>query len=126
MPFTKGTDSRYERALFMEQERLSKVLVEELEGMGVKVEFGWELADTQVVESAEDAHVKTVIRRTVTPEGEERELQVIRSEYLVAADGGRSTVRHKANIKFPGRTLVTKTLMFDGTVDTDLELKDIT
>ncbi|KAF9305179.1 hypothetical protein BGZ74_011107 [Mortierella antarctica] len=126
MPFAKGADSRYERALFMEQERLSKVLAKELAEMGVQVEFGWELADTEVVESAEDTHVKTVIRRRVAPEGEENELRMIRSEYLIAADGGRSTVRHKANIKFPGKTLLLKTMMFDGTVDTDLELKDIT
>ncbi|KAF9020587.1 hypothetical protein BGZ52_002435, partial [Haplosporangium bisporale] len=126
MPFTKGNDSRYDGALFMEQERLSKVLAKDLAEMGVNVEFGWELADTEVVESAEDTHVKTVIRRTAAPEGEERELQVIRSEYLVAADGGKSTVRHKANIKFPGKTLVTKTIMFDGTLDTDLDLQDVT
>ncbi|KAF9367348.1 hypothetical protein CPC16_006607, partial [Podila verticillata] len=126
MSFTKGTDSRYEGALLMEQERLSKVLAKDLAEMGVNVEFGWELADTEVVESAEDTHVKTVIRRTVAPEGEERELQVIRSEYLVAADGGKSTVRHKANIKFSGKTLVAKTIMFDGILDTDLDLQDFT
>ncbi|KAG0091518.1 hypothetical protein BGZ93_008806 [Podila epicladia] len=126
MPFAEGADSRYERALFMEQERLSKVLLKELEEMGVQVEFGWELADTEVVESAEDTHVKTVIRRRIAPEGEEQDLRLIRSEYLIAADGGRSTVRHKANIKFPGKTLLLKTMMFDGAVDTDLEMKDIT
>ncbi|KAG0034445.1 hypothetical protein BGZ81_004695 [Podila clonocystis] len=125
MPFAEGTGSRYERALFMEQERLSKVLAKELTDMGVQVEFGWELADTEVVESTEDTHVKTLVRRTIAPEGE-RELRVVRSEYLIAADGGRSTVRHKANIKFPGKTLRLKTMMFDGAVDTDLELKDIT
>ncbi|KAI9242256.1 MAG: FAD binding domain-containing protein [Podila humilis] len=126
MSFTKGTDSRYEGALLMEQERLSKVLAKDLAEMGVNVEFGWELADTEVVESAKDTHVKTVIHRTVALEGEERERQVIRSEYLVAADGGRSTVRHKANIKFPGKTLVAKTIMFDGILDTDLDLQDFT
>lgn len=110
----------------MEQERLSNVLAKELAEMGVQIEFGWELADTEVMESTVDTHVKTVIRRTVAADGEKRELRVVRSEYLIAADGGRSTVRHKVNIKFPGKTLALKTMMFDGTVDTDMEMKDIT
>ncbi|KAG0091512.1 hypothetical protein BGZ93_008800 [Podila epicladia] len=119
--------SRYERPLFMEQEKLSKVLAKELEEMGVPIEFGWELVDTEVVESVggtEDSYVKTVIRQAVKQEDGEQEHQIIRSDYLIAADGGRSTVRHKLNIKFPGRTLPHKNIMLDGIIDTDLELKD--
>ncbi|KFH69618.1 hypothetical protein MVEG_04424 [Podila verticillata NRRL 6337] len=125
LPFSTGGVSRYEQPLFTEQEKLSKVLAKELEAMGVPVEFGWELVDTEVVESVgEESYVKTVIRQTIKPENGEREHQVIRSEYLVGSDGGRSTVRHKLNIKFPGRTLPNKSIMFDGIVDTDLEMKN--
>ncbi|KAG0014395.1 hypothetical protein BGZ82_001781 [Podila clonocystis] len=127
LPFSRSDASRYEQPLFMEQQRLSQVLAKELEEMGVPIEFGWELVDTEVVEpvaGTEESYVKTVIRQTVKPEDREREHQVIRSEYLVAADGGRSTVRHKVNIKFPGRTLPNKNIMFDGVFDTDLEMKD--
>ncbi|KAG0034440.1 hypothetical protein BGZ81_004690 [Podila clonocystis] len=128
IPFSidKGESSRFYMPLFMEQERLSKVLEKELGEMGVHVEYGWELADTEVVgEGTEETHVKTVIRQTVAPnDSQERELRVVRSEYLIAADGGRSTVRHRANIKFPGRTLLYKTIMLDGIIDTDLELQD--
>ncbi|KAG0017331.1 hypothetical protein BGZ82_000795 [Podila clonocystis] len=112
---------------FVSQGRAAaKVLEKELGEMGVHVEYGWELADTEVVgEGTEETHVKTVIRQTVAPNNsQERELRVVRSEYLIAADGGRSTVRHRANIKFPGRTLLYKTIMFDGTLDTDQELQD--
>ncbi|KAG0357150.1 hypothetical protein BG005_003859 [Podila minutissima] len=130
LPFSQDKDenSRFYLPLFMEQERLSKVLEKDLGEMGVQVEYGWELADTEVVgEGTEETHVKTVIRQTVAPnDGQERELRVVRSEYLIAADGGRSTVRHKANLKFPGRTLLYKTIMFDGTIDTDLDLGDAT
>ncbi|KAF9388313.1 hypothetical protein CPB97_001237 [Podila verticillata] len=120
----KDANSRYYLPLFMEQEKLSKVLEKELAEMGVQVEYGWELADTEVV-GEEETHVKTVIRQTVAPsEGQERELRVVQSEYLVGSDGGRSTVRHKANIRFPGRTLHYKFIMFDGTIDTDLDLQD--
>ncbi|KAF9310502.1 hypothetical protein BG003_008467 [Podila horticola] len=127
IPLVRSDASRYEQPLFMEQRRLSEVLAKELEEMGIPIEFGWELVDTEVVESAdgsEESHVKTVIRQTVKPENGERENQVIRSEYLIATDGGRSTVRHKLNIKFPGRTLPNKNIMFDGIFDTDLEMKD--
>ncbi|KAF9336408.1 hypothetical protein BG006_008815 [Podila minutissima] len=119
--------SRYERPLLMEQERLSKVLAKELEEMGVPIEFGWELVDTEVVEfvaGTEESYVKTMIRQAVKPEDGEQEHQIIQSEYLVAADGGHSTVRRKVNIKFPGRTLPHKNVMLDGIIDTDLELKD--
>ncbi|KAF9305180.1 hypothetical protein BGZ74_011108 [Mortierella antarctica] len=129
LPFARhGNVTRFGQPLFMEQERISKVLEKDLAEMGVHVEFGWELVDTEVVEpaaGAEESYVKTVIRQTAKPENGEREHHVIRSEYLVAADGGRSVVRHKANIKFPGRTLPNKTIMFDGIIDTDLELNDI-
>ncbi|KAG0334298.1 hypothetical protein BG000_008463, partial [Podila horticola] len=129
IPLVRSDASRYEQMLFMEQERLSKVLAKELEEMGVKVEFGWELVDTEVVEPAgggtEESYVKTVIRQTVKPEDGDRGHQVIRSEYLVAADGGRSTVRHKVDIKFPGRTLPRKDIMLDGIIETDLEMKDV-
>ncbi|KAG0030892.1 hypothetical protein BGZ82_007212 [Podila clonocystis] len=128
LPFARhGNVTRFGQPLFMEQERLSKVLEKDLAEMGVHVEFGWELVDTEVIESStgEESYVKTVICQTAKPENGEREHQVIRSEYLVAADGGRSVVRHKANIKFPGRTLPNKTIMFDGIIDTDLDLSDI-
>ncbi|KAI9241041.1 MAG: FAD binding domain-containing protein [Podila humilis] len=125
IPFDKDKDanSRYYLPLFMEQEKVSKVLEKELAEKGVQVEYGWELTDTEVV-GEEETHVKTVIRQTVAPSEGQRELRVVQSEYLIGSDGGRSTVRHKANIRFPGRTLPYKFIMFDGTIDTDLDLQD--
>ncbi|KAG0092263.1 hypothetical protein BGZ92_010401 [Podila epicladia] len=128
MPFTSANTSRFERPLFMEQERLAKVLEKDLAKMGVHVEYGWELVGTEVIESTggtEESCVKTVIRRTIAPEGQEPELKVVRSEYLIAADGGRSTVRHKINVQFPGRTLPFRTIMFDGAIETDMEKHEI-
>ena len=43
--------------------------------------------------------------------GKAYEIEVVRSKYMVACDDGRSTVRHKLNIPFPGRTLNSKTFM---------------
>ncbi|KAG0034442.1 hypothetical protein BGZ81_004692 [Podila clonocystis] len=128
MPFSSVNASSFQRPLFMEQEQLAKLLEKDLAEMGVQVEYGWEFVDTEVVESTggtEESYVKNVIRRTIAPEGQERELKVVRSEYLIAADGGRSTVRHKINAQFPGRTLPFRTIMFDGAIETDLEKHEI-
>ncbi|KAG0000512.1 hypothetical protein BGZ80_002703 [Entomortierella chlamydospora] len=124
------------------QAKTSEILIEELEKVGVKVDYGWELLDTKVVEEYEEDktsgsgkktkknYVKTKIRRALSSDNtvqdekkylgginlleeqgdKEYEIQVVRSEYLVATDGGRSTVRHKLNIGFPGRTSDFKTM----------------
>ncbi|KAG0213467.1 hypothetical protein BGX28_004322 [Mortierella sp. GBA30] len=147
IPVTLGTDSHYCFGLFLEQAKTSEILVNELDKMGVKVEFGWELLDTKVMrEEGKDSYVETAIRRSLSgdntspeekmvlarvdlleeQEGKEYEVQTVRSQYLVAADGGRSTVRHKLNIGFNGRTLSEKSLMWDGTYESDCDLSGIT
>ncbi|GJJ68399.1 hypothetical protein EMPS_00745 [Entomortierella parvispora] len=84
--------------------------------------------------------VETILRRTLTgtnhrtgesklldavelseeEEGKQYEYKVIKSQYLVGADGGRSVVRHKINMPFPGITRDYECMVFDGTVDTDI------
>ncbi|GJJ68398.1 hypothetical protein EMPS_00744 [Entomortierella parvispora] len=84
--------------------------------------------------------VETIVRRTLTgtnhrtceskllgavelsdeEEGKQYEYKVIKSQYLVGADGGRSVVRHKINMPFPGITRDNELIVFDGTVDTDI------
>jgi len=157
IPVLSGSgDTHYGYGLFLEQAITSEILIKELETMGVKVDHGWELLDTKVIEEdeAESAgdgkkrrktYVETTIRRALEGSnttddekrligvvdplaeetGKEYEVQVVRSEYMVAADGGRSTVRHKLNIGFPGQTLNFKTMMWDGTCECALEFKDI-
>ncbi|KAF9119534.1 hypothetical protein BGW39_000237 [Mortierella sp. 14UC] len=133
---TSTEDTEFNYGLFLEQERTSVLLKEMVEEMGVKVEYGWELLDTKVVEAEgeeKEAYVETVIRRALSgdntnpednlmiggvemyaeQEDKEYEVQTVRSKYLIACDGGRSTVRHKLNIGFSGRTLGHKTLMAD-------------
>ncbi|KAG0213469.1 hypothetical protein BGX28_004324 [Mortierella sp. GBA30] len=146
-PAMVGADSHYGFGLLLEQAKTSEILIEELDKMGVKVEFGWELLDTKVVDdTVEKPHVETTIRRALLgdntagadekkffegmkpldeQEGKEYEIQTVRSQYLVAADGGRSTVRHKLNIGFKGRTLPQKTFMWDGTFESDCDLSAI-
>ncbi|KAF9364411.1 hypothetical protein BGX34_001623 [Mortierella sp. NVP85] len=157
IPVLSGNgDTHYGYGLFLEQAITSEILIKELETMGVKVDHGWELLDTKVIEedeaeSAGDSkrrrktYVETTIRRALEGSnttddekrligvvdplaeetGKEYEVQIVRSEYMVAADGGRSTVRHKLNIGFPGQTLNFKTMMWDGTCECALKFKDI-
>ncbi|OAQ33059.1 hypothetical protein K457DRAFT_153102 [Linnemannia elongata AG-77] len=149
LPVIQATDhSMFSTGLFLEQAKTSEIFLERLKELGVFVEYGWELLDTKVVEGGpgEEEYVETTIRRALVGgnvvEGEDRvlgdidmrseqkdkeyETQVVRSKYLVACDGGRSTVRHKINVAFPGRTLPQKTLMWDGHCDCDIPLSGLT
>ncbi|KAG0310415.1 hypothetical protein BGZ99_000393 [Dissophora globulifera] len=123
-----------------------KILIKELDKMDVQIDRGWELLDTEFVEDSGHTFVETIIRTALpgeiaTPDNKfvtgdvdvfakhtqkEYEMQVVRSEYLVSADGARSTVRYKLSISFPGRTRSHKTIMWDGTYECDLDLASIT
>ncbi|KAF9105814.1 hypothetical protein BGX29_011316 [Mortierella sp. GBA35] len=144
-------DTEYNYGLFMEQQKTSQLLLELLEAQGVTVDYGWELMDTKVIENddktgEERIYVETIIRRALSgdntnpedimliggvdmyaeQEDKEYEIQTVRSKYLIACDGGRSTVRHKLNIGFSGRTLSHKTLMWDGYCETNIATDGIT
>ncbi|KAG9069841.1 hypothetical protein KI688_009166 [Linnemannia hyalina] len=162
-------DSEFHVPWMLAQTETVKILTEAYEKTGIgKVERGWELLDTKVVEQeqeqvehqqAEDgttqdmktttattSWVETTMRRaiegsnkrkgesvvlgTVDMAGEDKdkdyEVKVVRSEYLIASDGGRSTVRHRLNIPFPGRTRDNNFILFDGHVETDLSNTHIT
>ncbi|KAG0322167.1 hypothetical protein BGZ99_003461 [Dissophora globulifera] len=137
--FPARSASHYEVGLLLEQSISCTILAEELDKMGVQVDRGWELLDTKVVDENGHTFVETILRRPLSDEkvmaeekkvvGEvgplvdnvdrEYETQTVRSEYLVAADGARSTVRHKLNIEFPGRTRTQRVMMWDGTFECD-------
>ncbi|KAG0302734.1 hypothetical protein BGZ97_002195 [Linnemannia gamsii] len=141
-------DTEYCYGLFLEQKVTSEILRDDLAKLGVEVDYGWELLDTKVVEggSHDSTYVETTIRRALsgdnTAPGENLvigivdqhleqkdkvyETEVVRSKYMVACDGGRSTVRHKLNIGFPGRTLPSKTFMWDGIAETDILVDGVT
>ncbi|KAF9369443.1 hypothetical protein CPC16_004502 [Podila verticillata] len=140
--------SHYNYALFLEQLKTIAILEDELEQRGVKVDRGWELIDTKVVEQEDgNSYVETTIRRaldgsnTRTTESnkvfgeteldaeevdKQYEIQVVRSQYLIGADGGRSVVRHKVPIAFPGRTVPNNMILFDGHIEGDFDYSNIT
>lgn len=147
LPALKNKDSFYNYGLFLEQTRTVSLLTEQLESLGGVIERGWELMDTKVVElPSGQSWVETTLRRAkvgtnirtteskvlghveqeAEQDGKEYEVQVVRSEYLIAADGGKSVVRHKLNIAFPGRTLDNNIILFDGHVDSSIPLDNVT
>ncbi|KAG0199242.1 hypothetical protein BGX28_007444 [Mortierella sp. GBA30] len=158
LPALKNKESHYNFGLFIEQTRTVAILTEELEKLGVRVDRGWELLDTKVVEAdsplgsnqnegqGKTSWVETTIRRarvgtnarsteskvlgTVELEGDEDgkeyDVEVVRSEYMIATDGGKSAVRHKLNIGFPGRTLDNNIILYDGHVKANIPLSTVT
>ncbi|KAF9332816.1 hypothetical protein BGZ91_011548 [Linnemannia elongata] len=140
--------SHFNYALFLEQRKTTAILNDELEKSGAKVDRGWELMDTKVVVDGNDGkeYVETTIRRalegtnkrvtestvlgTVELEADEAgkkyETEVVRSQYLIAADGGKSAVRHKVGIPFVGQTLENTVILYEGLVETDFKLSDLT
>ncbi|KAF9989561.1 hypothetical protein BGZ75_005877 [Mortierella antarctica] len=149
------TESHYNFGLFLEQRYTAAILAQELEEMGGKVDRGWELMDTKVVEEVatlDDGTIKsqkwveTTIRRAIVgdntrqteskvlgvvdldaeEEGKRYETQVVRSQYLLATDGGKSVVRHKLNIGFPGRTVDNDIIICDAQVEADIPTDRIT
>ncbi|KAF9102081.1 hypothetical protein BGX29_004970 [Mortierella sp. GBA35] len=151
IPALDTKESYYNYGLFLEQLRTTEGLTAELKKIGVEVDRGWELMDTKVVEETNadgttKSYVETRIRRAIVgdnirttesrilgtteedPEEKNKkyEVEVVRSKYLVATDGGKSAVRHKLNIPFPGRTLDNNLILFDGHVESDVPFDKIT
>ncbi|KAG0246615.1 FAD binding domain-containing protein [Mortierella sp. GBAus27b] len=149
LPALVTKESHYGYGLFLEQHRSAAILTEELEALGLRVDRGWELMDTKVVEGPEgsqESWVETTIRRAIDgsnireteskilgtvetdpeEEGKKYETQVVRSRYLIAADGGKSAVRHRLNIAFMGRTLDNSAVLYDGQVECDIPFDDVT
>jgi len=84
--------TRHPDGLLIPQDRLEEVLEERLRELGTAVRRRIVLTDIGQGDSAVEA--------TVTgPDGERR----LRARYLVACDGGHSTVRRLTGVPFPGR-----------------------
>ncbi|HEX5348379.1 MAG TPA: FAD-dependent monooxygenase [Pseudonocardiaceae bacterium] len=90
---TRPWRTRYPGGLLVLQDRLEEVLEDHLVSVGVGVRRGTELTGLDAVEDG----VTVTVRG---PGGEYR----MRGRYLVACDGGHSTVRKLTGVAFPGRT----------------------
>lgn len=92
----------YHWALMVPQSLTEQLMRERLLELGYRVEFGRELREfTQ--------HEQDVIAHVGGMDGAE----TIRARYLIGADGGRSFVRKRLGIDFPGKTLGVHALVAD-------------
>ena len=155
MELKPKNDSHYNNLVHLQQAKTIRIFSSEMEKHGGKIDWGWELVDTKVVEAAvegsvmgegrENSWVETTIRRALDgtnrrtgecdvlgivdlaeEDGEKQyEYETIKSQFLIGADGARSAVRHKVNIPFPGRTRDVYMMAFDGTVEANISLDHI-
>jgi 2-polyprenyl-6-methoxyphenol hydroxylase-like FAD-dependent oxidoreductase len=97
----------YPNIWFVPQYRTEEILRERLAGFGAHVELSTELTDF--------THDADGVTATLTADGQ---TETVRAKYLVGADGGRSTVRKRLGIAFPGETNEGETVLFaDAFVD---------
>ncbi|GII65380.1 3-(3-hydroxyphenyl)propionate hydroxylase [Sphaerisporangium krabiense] len=97
----------YPNIWFVPQFRTEEILRERLAALGGRVE-----SSTELVGLTQDADgVTGVLNRGGKPE-------TVRARYLVGADGGRSAVRKRLGVPFPGETDENTTMLFaDARVD---------
>ncbi|QZH57965.1 FAD-dependent monooxygenase [Mycolicibacterium farcinogenes] len=92
VPFVDVVDNPM-YGMLIQQPRVVRQLVDWVRGLGVEIRWGNELVDFE--QGAEG-----VVLYVSAPGGDYR----LPATYLVGADGGRSPVRKKAGIEFPGLT----------------------
>ncbi|MET0406065.1 MAG: FAD-dependent oxidoreductase, partial [Cystobacter sp.] len=92
----------YQSPLMVPQFLTERVLRERLAEFGHHAEFGCELVGFEQDEGG-------VTARLVGPAGEE----TVHARYLVGADGGRSVVRGRLGVGFPGKALGVRALVAD-------------
>ncbi len=91
--------------VFIPQSRIEAILVEALLKGGISVERNSKLVGIKQDHEGVTADIT---------QGESS--HTIKAEYLIAADGGRSTIRHLLNINFQGESMESRWLLGDMTV----------
>jgi 2-polyprenyl-6-methoxyphenol hydroxylase-like FAD-dependent oxidoreductase len=92
----------YHLALLVPQFITEAVMRERLAELGHAPDFGCQLVDFEPGDAAVTAHLRRDGRT-----------ETVRARYLVGADGGRSLVRHRLGVGFPGKTLGMRALVAD-------------
>lgn len=92
VPFADVADNPM-YGMLIQQPRVVRQLVDWVQGLGVEIRWGHELVDLELNDDG-------VVVDVTAPSGDYR----LPATYLVGADGGRSPVRKKAGIEFPGLT----------------------
>ncbi|MEZ2351194.1 FAD-dependent monooxygenase [Caballeronia sp. RCC_10] len=101
--------TRYPYLLFLAQSETERLLAEHLHEAGVNIERGIELTDF----TQGSAGIQATLRH---PNGRD---ETLRPSYMIAADGAHSSVRHRLNVGFDGKTFDQTFLLADLQADSD-------
>jgi 2-polyprenyl-6-methoxyphenol hydroxylase-like FAD-dependent oxidoreductase len=102
------------RPLILQQDRTNRVLEEQLERLGGRVE-----RSTRVTDVAATDDLVTV--KATGPDGPE----LIEADWLVGADGVGSKVRERLGIEFPGEHIPSTALLTEGRMHGDLDRNEL-
>jgi 2-polyprenyl-6-methoxyphenol hydroxylase-like FAD-dependent oxidoreductase len=105
--FNVALDSPYPTPLMLPQADTERILAERATGLGVTIERGVALDSFTVAGDHVDATLRHADGGTET----------VRTKWLVGCDGAHSTVRHGADIPFPGITYADECMLGDVQVD---------
>ncbi|KAJ3362378.1 hypothetical protein GGF32_006213 [Allomyces javanicus] len=94
-PPADTVQSPYPFALVRVQSHTERILITDLERRGVRIAWDTGVTDLHVDSGSDATHPVTATFNNQ---------QTVKCKYLVACDGGKSTVRHLLNIAFPGHT----------------------
>ncbi|KAL2046395.1 hypothetical protein N7G274_001842 [Stereocaulon virgatum] len=113
--FSDITDTFFDYCLLCRQRYTEDVIRQGYERYSkTGIHYGARLADFSLIKHADDS----VVRSTIDTVDYGR--LMIRSKYIVGADGGRSTVRNLAGIVFEGDRIDRYWIRIDGIVETDM------
>ncbi|WP_144111808.1 FAD-dependent monooxygenase [Paraburkholderia sp. BCC1886] len=101
--------TRYPYLLFLDQSVTERLLTGHLASLGVTIERGVEL--TMLAQGATSVHA--TLRRA------DGQTESMRPSYVIAADGAHSTVRHRLELGFVGKTFEQTFLLADLQAQTD-------
>lgn len=108
-------DTPYPYVFFLSQAETEKILCEDIESLGIKVERNTALLDIH-------QNVKGVEAIVQLPDGKKT---IIQARYLIGSDGSHSAVRQSLNLDFEGGSYPSQFIMSDAKVDWEFDHKHL-
>jgi 2-polyprenyl-6-methoxyphenol hydroxylase-like FAD-dependent oxidoreductase len=110
--------TRYPYLLILEQDKTEQLLYESLVSAGGRVNFGQECVDF-----SQEPQGSFQVKLRSTSDSSER---VVKTRYLLGADGARSLVRHKLGLAFEGGTYESRFVLCDVKVEGPIDHERLT
>lgn len=110
-------DTKWDFALVLRQKYQEEIFRQALRKEGVDLEAPWELKSAEVLGDVGAGGHKVLASLTNPETGVER---IVKTRYLIGADGGRSSVRRLMDIPFEGSSSEDQWVRVDGVIETDL------